>query len=259
MPDRRVALVTGGSRGIGRAISLEVASSGYVVLINFRENREAAQEVRDEIASRGGISEICQADISAAKDRKALIGFISKKFGRIDLLVNNAGIAPPVRRDLLEIEEVSYDLVLNVNLKGPFFLTQQIARLMIAQRQRSDDIRPSIVNIASIRSYSANLTGGEYCLSKAGMSMMTSLFAVRLAEYGIHVYEIRPGLMDTEMAIPVKGRYDPLIRSGVTPIRRWGRPEEVARAVASIACGDWLFSTGAVMNVDGGYHLRICE
>ena len=141
-------------------------------------------------------------------------------------MVNNAGIAPPVRRDLLEIDETSYDLVMGVNLKGPFFLTQQVARIMIEQRRNRPDAFSAIVNIASIRSYSANLTGGEYCLSKAGLSMMTKLFASRLAERRIHVYEIRPGLMDTEMAIPVKGRYDRLIRSGVTPIRRWGRPRK---------------------------------
>ncbi|NJN83774.1 MAG: 3-ketoacyl-ACP reductase, partial [Caldilineaceae bacterium] len=176
--------------------------------------------------------------------------------GRIDLLVNNAGMAPRVRLDLLETTEESYDEVMDVNLKGPFFLSQLVARSMIDLLQRQLIERPMIVNISSISAYTASPNRGEYCISKAGMSMMTALFAERLAAHGINVYEIRPGVTETDMTSKVKVTYDALIEDGLTPIRRWGQPDDIARAVSAIAQDLLPFSTGEIINVDGGFHLR---
>jgi NAD(P)-dependent dehydrogenase (short-subunit alcohol dehydrogenase family) len=197
-----------------------------------------------------------QANIAEAADRQRLIDEIVPKFGRIDLLVNNAGMAPRQRLDILETSEISYDEVMTVNLKGPFFLTQQVARVMIEQLQQGVITAPRIVNIGSISAYTSSPNRGEYCLSKAGMSMMTALFADRLAEYGINVYEIRPGVIATDMTSGVKEKYDRLIDEGLTPIRRWGQPDDIGRAVVAIAEGYLPFSTGEVINVDGGFHLH---
>ncbi len=179
-----------------------------------------------------------------------------EKCGRLDLLVNNAGMAPRQRRDLLETTEESYDEVMAVNLKGPFFLTQRVANLMIELLQQGVIEQPKIINIGSMSAYTASVNRGEYCLSKAGLGMMTALFADRLAEYGILVYEVRPGVIATDMTSVVKERYDRLIGEGLTPVRRWGQPGDVAQAVLAIAQGYLPFSTGEVINVDGGFHLR---
>ena len=181
---------------------------------------------------------------------------VLKRFGRLDLLVNNAGIAPRQRQDLLEMREESYDEVLAVNLKGPFFLTQQVARTMIDLLGSGVIENPRIINIGSISAYASSPNRGEYCLSKAGISMITALFADRLAESGIGVYEIRPGVIATDMTDAVKEKYDHLIANGLTPIQRWGQPEDVAKAVVAIAEGAFPFSTGEIFNVDGGFHLR---
>jgi NAD(P)-dependent dehydrogenase (short-subunit alcohol dehydrogenase family) len=181
---------------------------------------------------------------------------VLQTFGRIDLLVNNAGMAPRQRLDILEVGSDSYDEVLSVNLKGPFFLTQQVARTMIDLLGSGIITEPRIINIGSISAYTSSPSRGEYCLSKAALGMMTSLFADRLAEYGIAVYEVRPGVIDTDMTGPVKEKYDQLIADGLTPIRRWGQPDDVAKAVVAIAEGLFPFSTGEVFNVDGGFHLR---
>jgi len=203
----------------------------------------------------------CKADISEAADREALVGFGQSQFSRLDLLVNNAGIGPQVRTDLLEASEESFERLMRVNLKGPYFLTQAIARWMIEQIKSGDtpavgSARRAIINIGSISAYAASPDRGDYCVSKAGVSMMTALFAARLAEYGINVYEVRPGITRTDLTAPVTEKYDRLIAEGLTPIRRWGTPEDVGRAVAAIASGALPFSTGEVINVDGGFHLR---
>jgi 3-oxoacyl-[acyl-carrier protein] reductase len=254
-----VALVTGGSRGIGRAIAVELSRIGLDVAINYASNRPAAEEAQAlaRSARPGARAEIVPADIGAAADRDRLLAFVRERFGRLDLLVNNAGLAPSTRADLLEATEESFDRLLNVNLKGPYFLSQAAARWMIEQRgSRGPDYRPAIVNISSISAFAASINRGDYCVSKAGVAMMTQLFAARLADDGVNVYEIRPGIIATDMTAAVKEKYDALFAEGVTPIRRWGTPEDVARAVSAIAQGLLPYSTGEVINVDGGFHLR---
>lgn len=258
MIDNKVALVTGGSRGIGRAISIELARAGYAVLINFNENLNAAEETRRTIEEIGVPVETCQSDVTAKSHRDLLVEFTMECFGRIDLLVNNAGIAPAVRTDILETEEESFDAILAANLRAPYFLTQRVAREMIQLIEAKTIEHAAIVNISSLRSYTTARNYGEYCISKAGLSMVTKLFASRLAEYGINVYEISPGIIETDMTSSenVRKYYGAKLSAGMTPINRWGKPEEVALAVAAIAKGHFPFSTGAVFHVDGGWHLR---
>lgn len=259
---RKAALVTGASRGIGRAIAIELARTGFDVMINYASNDAAAEQARAEAMAASGDREAhiacCRGDVSSATDREALLAAMFERFGRLDLLVNNAGVAPEARVDLLEASERSFDRLIGINLKGPYFLTQAAARWMIEQRNLydDDDYQPAIVNITSISAYTASPERGDYCVAKAGLAMMTKLYAARLASEGINVYEIRPGVIATEMTSGVKEKYDRLIADGLTPIKRWGLPEDVGRAVASIASGSLPFSTGEVINVDGGFHLR---
>jgi NAD(P)-dependent dehydrogenase (short-subunit alcohol dehydrogenase family) len=200
-------------------------------------------------------AEICQADISKAGDRRRLMEFTRKTFQQIDLLVNNAGVAPEIRADILEGTEESFDRLININVKGPFFLTQLAAKWMIEQA-RDENRKAKIITISSVSAYTASVNRGDYCISKAAVSMITPLFAARLAEYGIGVYEIRPGIIETDMTGAVKEKYDKLIREGLTPMARWGKPEDVGKAVAAIAQDLLPYSTGEVINVDGGFHLR---
>ncbi|MCI0539349.1 MAG: 3-ketoacyl-ACP reductase [Verrucomicrobiales bacterium] len=260
-----VALITGASRGIGRGIALELARIGHDLLINYVHNEEAARGTgRDcvNIAAANRLTiraEICQSDVSLRADRMRLVDFTRSAFGRLDLLVNNAGVAPNVRADLLETTEESFDRLININAKGPYFLTQLIARWMIEQGRAAlppARYRPKIVTISSVSSYAPSVNRGDYCVSKAALSMLTPLFAARLAEEGIQVYEIRPGVIATDMTGPVRDKYDKLISEGLTPIKRWGTPEDVGRAVAAIAQNLFPFSTGEVLNVDGGFHLH---
>jgi len=261
----RVGLITGASRGIGRGIALELAATGCDLVINYAGNVAAAKqtaadcEMRAKAGGRTVRAEICQADISAAADRSKLIQFAKSQFGRLDLLVNNAGVAPNVRADILEATEESFDRLININVKGPYFLTQLAAKWMIEQCKAGvppAPARPKIVTISSISAYTASINRGDYCISKAALSMITPLFASRLAEHGIHVYEIRPGIIATDMTGPVKEKYDKLIAEGLSPIQRWGTPEDIAKAVVAIAQDLLPFSTGEVINVDGGFHLR---
>lgn len=260
----RVALITGGSRGIGRGIARELACEGLDLVINYATNAAAAELVATEcIAAAGAVGRTihavpCQADIADGDARTELIEFTRRTFGRLDLLVNNAGVAPAVRTDLLETSETSFDRVLGINVRAPFFLTQTAASWMIDQVKAAPAAgpRPQIVFISSISAYTASINRGEYCVAKAALAMLTPLFAARLADHGIHVYEIRPGLIETDMTAPVKSRYAALIADGLTPIRRWGTPEDVGKAVAALARGALPFSTGEVLNVDGGFHLR---
>jgi NAD(P)-dependent dehydrogenase (short-subunit alcohol dehydrogenase family) len=260
-----VALVTGASRGIGRGIALELARIGRDVVVNYAANEAAARQTAADCvaaakaAGQRTRAEICQADVSVAADRRKLIEFTREKFGRLDLLVNNAGVAPNVRADILEATEESFDRLIRTNVKGPYFLTQLAARWMIEQSKAAAPTarsKPKIVTISSVSAYTASVNRGDYCISKAALSMLTPLFAARLAEHGINVYEIRPGIIATDMTGPVKEKYDALIRDGLTPIQRWGAPEDVGRAVAAIAQDLLPFSTGEVINVDGGFHLR---
>ena len=247
-----VALVTGGSRGIGRGIAIELARAGFDVAISYASNDAAAKSARQEIESLGRSAIAIKADIASATDRQRLIVEVSAALGSIDVLVNNAGIAPSKRADILEASEESFDQLMNVNLKGPYFLTQLVARRMIDQKTAG-----KIINITSVSAYTASTNRGDYCISKAGLSMMTKLYAARLAQHGINVYEIRPGIIETDMTGPVKEKYDKLIFEGdLTPIKRWGKPLDVARAVVACANGSLPFSTGQVIDVDGGFHLR---
>ena len=252
----QVAMVTGASRGIGRGIATALGAAGWTVVINYRGNAAAAQESAEAVQAAGGQSLIVQADIGAAPDREFLVRETLEKCGRLDVLVNNAGMAPRQRTDLLQMTEASYDEVMAVNLKGPFFLTQRVANVMVELLQEGRIRQPKIVNIGSVSAYTASVNRGEYCISKAGLGMMTALFADRLAAHGILVYEVRPGVIHTDMTSVVTARYDAMIEEGLTPVKRWGEPDDVARAVLAIVEGYFPFSTGEVINVDGGFHLR---
>ena len=263
MTQRPVALVTGGSRGIGRAIAAQLAQLGfdlavaYYDFIDGQPDDSAATEAKGLIEAAGNACELVRADVSSAADRQKLLDQVKSAFGRCDLLVNNAGVAPSQRLDILEATEESFDRVMNINLRGPYFLTQAVANWMIEQIADDADRHCRIVNISSVSAYTASPARGEYCLSKAGVSMMTLLYAARLADEGIGVFEIRPGIIATDMTAAVKDKYDRLIADGLTPIKRWGRPEDIARAVAACARGDMAFSTAQVIDVDGGFHLRV--
>jgi len=250
----KVALVTGASRGIGRAIALALGEEEFNVIVNYAGNKQAADEVCAMIEASGARSRAIQADISKPDDRKNLVNETLGTFGRIDLLVNNAGVAPTKRADILSVadaNEESFDRLININLKGPYFLTQLVANQMTSQKSGK------IVNITSVSCYTASVNRGDYCIAKAGLSMMTKLWAARLAEFGINVYEIRPGVIETDMTGGVKAKYDELIfEKDLTPIKRWGKPDDVARAVIAIAKDLLPFSTGEVIDVDGGFHLR---
>lgn len=252
----RVALVTGASRGIGRGIALALAQHQWAVIVNFRGNATAAAETVQTIEQAGGTAQAVQGDISLAQDRERLVQTVLDQYDRIDLLVNNAGMAPRQRADLLTMTEASYDEVMDVNLKGPFFLTQRIAKVMVDLLTKGIIVQPKIINIGSISAYTSSTNRGEYCISKAGMSMMTLLFADRLAEHGINVYEVRPGIIATDMTSTVTEKYDRLIADGLTPLKRWGQPDDVAKAVLALANDDLPFSTGEVINVDGGFHFH---
>ncbi|MFW5857516.1 MAG: 3-ketoacyl-ACP reductase [Planctomycetota bacterium] len=252
----RVALVTGSGRGIGRGIALALADAGFAVVVNATTTERGSEAVQ-QIEAQGGRAWAFGADISRADDRNAMVDAVLEREGRLDLLVNNAGVAPKVRADILEADEESFDRLIAINLKGPYFLTQRVAREMIALKDGGlEDFAPRIVNVSSISAYAASTSRGDYCVSKAGIAMMTALYAARLAEEGILVYEVRPGIIATDMTSAVTEKYDKLIADGLTPIRRWGTPEDIGRAVASIAGGAFPFSTGEVINVDGGFHLQ---
>jgi 3-oxoacyl-[acyl-carrier protein] reductase len=255
MSSNRVALITGASRGIGKAITLALADSGLDVMINFASQHEAAAQVAREASQFGVRAELFQADISQTADHVRLMESLAEKFGRLDVLVNNAGVAPKVREDMLIASEESFDRLLNTNLRGPFFLTQRLSRWMVELR-KLPDYSPVIVNISSVSAYASSPNRADYCLTKAGIAMMTQLYAHRLAEFGIPVFEIRPGIIETDMTAGVKEKYDRLIADGLTPIPRWGKPEDVAKAVTAIVQGSFPFSTGEVFNVDGGFHMR---
>jgi len=263
MAERPVAIVTGASRGIGKGIAEELASLGYDLVINHfdftrdgKPDESRAAQTQKEIKKLGVECEVLRGDVSSAEDRNNLVALARSKFGRCDMLVNNAGVAPSKRMDLLEATEASFDRVMGINLKGPYFLTQQVANWMIEQKKTNPERAFRIVSTGSISAYTSSPARGEYCLSKAGISMMTKLYADRLAEYGIGVFEISPGIIATDMTAVVKDKYDKLIAEGLTPIKRWGQPEDIAKAVGAIAEGRLDFSTGQVINVDGGFHLR---
>jgi NAD(P)-dependent dehydrogenase (short-subunit alcohol dehydrogenase family) len=238
------SIVTGASRGIGRAIAVELAKT-HNVIGTYRGRRDAAERLRDETGC-----EIFRCDLAHREDREALIRFARERFTSLDLLVNNAGMAPRERRDILEATEESFDEVMAANLKGPYFLTQQAARWM-AERGEG-----RIVFVTSISAYAASVNRGEYCISKAGLSMSVALYAQRLAELGVKVFEIRPGIIRTDMIAKVEKAYEEKIAAGLLPQRRMGEGSDVAKAVRAIADGLLDYSTGQILNVDGGFSLR---
>src|SRR5262245_42560389 len=242
-----VALVTGGSRGLGRGTCVELARAGYAVAINFAASEDAARETQRLIGD-AVPTLLCQGDVGIAADRDRLVEAMLSTFGRLDVLVNNAGTTSGGRKDILEATKGSWDRVLAVNLEGPFFLTQRVANEMLARRDRLRD--PAIVNVSSLSAYTISTNRGDYCISKAGLAMLTQLFALRLAEAGIRVYEVRPGVMETDMTAGARERYTQLIAEGLTPIRRWGKPEDVGKAVVALVTGALPFCTGEVVNID---------
>ena len=254
----RVAVVTGGGRGIGRGICLALAELGHTVVVNYRADGAAAETTCRDAERRGAPRALAvQGDVADLEQGRRLLGETLASLGRIDLWVNNAGVAPERRLDLLETTPESWDRVLANNLRGPFFLTQAVARTMAELHATGTVAEPQIVFITSISSRFASVARAEYCVAKAGLSMVAQLFAVRLAGLGIRVYEIRPGLIETDMTQPVHQSYDEKIGRGLLPIARWGTPEDVGRAVAAIASGAFPYSTGAILDVDGGLNLRV--
>lgn len=263
MAERPVAIVTGGSRGIGRGIALELAKLGYDIVIGHfdftadgKPDESKGLQTQKDIKALGAKCEVLRVDVSNAQDRGKLVDMAKSKFGRCDFLMNNAGVAPLKRLDILEATEESFDRVMNINLRGPYFLTQKVANWMVEQKKAHPERNYRIVNTSSISAYTSSPARGEYCVSKAAISMMTMLYADRLSEFGIGVFEVRPGIIETDMTAVVKEKYTKLIGEGLTPIKRWGQPEDVARAVGAIAEGRLDFCTGQVINVDGGFHLR---
>jgi NAD(P)-dependent dehydrogenase (short-subunit alcohol dehydrogenase family) len=253
----RVAVVTGGSRGIGRGIAGELGELGLSVVVNYRSDAESATLACREAQGRGARRTLAvRADVSDLDEGRALLQRVLDEFGRVDVWVNNAGIAPAARLDLLETSPESWDRVLGTNLRGPFFLTQIVARTLLDLIAAGTVEQPQIIFVTSVSSTFASVNRADYCVSKAALSMAVQLFATRLAEQGILVYEVRPGIIATDMTGPVHADYERRIQDGLTPIRRWGQPADVGRAVAALASGALGFSTGEVIHVDGGLHLR---
>jgi NAD(P)-dependent dehydrogenase (short-subunit alcohol dehydrogenase family) len=257
MSEDRVAVVTGGGRGIGRGIVLELATLRISVVVNYRADAAAADEVCLEAQHRGAPRAIpVQADIADLGQGRSLLDQTLAEFGRVDIWVNNAGVAPTERVDLLETTPESWDRVVGIDLRGPFFLTQAVSHAMIELSRAGAVPQPQIFFITSISSVAASIMRGEYCVAKAGLSMVAQLFAVRLAEHGVQVTEVRPGIIATDMTAAVREDYDRRIAQGLSPIRRWGTPEDVGRTVAALAASGRTFSTGDIVYVDGGLHLN---
>jgi 3-oxoacyl-[acyl-carrier protein] reductase len=249
---RMLAVVTGGSRGIGLGVALSLAQENYNLVITGRKPEADVAEALSRIAAHKVEVMYVQSDIAKRVDRDSLVRQLKTRFSRIDVLVNNAGIAPRVRADILEATEESFDELLAVNTKGPYFLTQAIAKWMIEARGNEPHYRGCIVNISSVSATTASVNRGDYCIAKAGVAMATRLWAVRLAEFGIGVYEVRPGIILTDMTSPVKTKYNPLIGGDLLLEKRWGTPEDVGRVVAMLARGDLPYSSGSVLTIDGG-------
>lgn len=257
LSNRPAAIVTGASRGIGRAVAVALARTNFNVAVNYRANDRAAHETADQVRAAGAEGILIQADVGKPDDRTRLCEKAVEALGPIALLVNNAGISSPQRNDILAADLAAYRTVMATNLEGPFFLSQWVARHMIDQRQRYPAaVTPMVINIGSISAYAVSVQRAEYCLAKAGLAMLTRLLAVRLAGHDILVYEVRPGVIATDMALVAKEKYDRLILEGdLLPTRRWGTPEDVAAAVGALVRGEFPYSTGAVFDVDGGFHI----
>ena len=252
---KRVALITGGSRGIGFAIAQHLAQNGFDLAVNGVREEKAVADALQELRNTGADVLYCQGDVSLTENRKKIIDQVKGHFGKLHVLVNNAGVAPKERKDILETTEESFDRLMATNLKSTYFLSQSVANWMIEQKKADPSFASCIINVSSVSATVASVNRGEYCVSKAGMSMVTQLFAVRLGEFDIPVYEVRPGVIYTDMTVAVKEKYDKLFGEGLAVQKRWGYPDDVGKAVASLALGNFPYSTGQVIMIDGGITL----
>ena len=250
--NNKVALITGGSRGIGFGIAEQFARNGFDLAINGTRPAADVADAIKKLKSFGNDVIYCRGNITSSSDREHIIQQVKEHFRMLHVLVNNAGIAPKERKDILDATEESFEDVISTNLKGPYFLTQKVANWMIEQKKNDHAFKGCIINISSISATVASVNRGEYCISKAGISMATQLFAVRLGEFNLPVYEVRPGIIGTDMTAGVKEKYDKLIAEGLCVQNRWGTPEDVGKAAVSLAKGDFMYSTGQVIMVDGG-------
>ena len=253
---KKTALITGGSRGIGLGIAIQLAKAGIDLAINGVRPKEEVEDVLQKIEELGVNVIYCWGDISKDKERDDILKRVKREYNQLNYLINNAGVAPKERFDLLKTTEESFENVLKTNLQGPFFLTQSVANWFIEQKQLNEDFIGSIINISSISATVVSVNRGEYCISKAGMGMMTQLFATRLGEYNIPVYEIRPGIIETDMTAGVKDKYDKLFENGLSVQSRWGKPDDIAKIVFSLVEGNLPYSTGAVIMADGGLTIQ---
>jgi 3-oxoacyl-[acyl-carrier protein] reductase len=252
----RVAFITGGSRGIGFGIAQQLAARGFDLAINgIREATEVSTALK-KLKDFGGEVIYCQGSISSAADRETMLHKVREQYGRLHVLVNNAGIAPRQRNDILDATEESFDEVISTNLKGTYFLTQQAAKWLVKQKKEDHQFKGCIISITSVSATVASVNRGDYCISKAGLAMVTQLFAARLGEFNIPVFEIRPGIIQTDMTSGVKEKYDKMIEEGLCVQKRWGQPEDVGRVVASLTDGAFDYSTGQVVMVDGGMTIQ---
>jgi 3-oxoacyl-[acyl-carrier protein] reductase len=257
MNDKPVAVITGASRGIGRSVAIALAAEGYDIAAIARSvDSEGMENLGPVVEANGGQFFPIGLDISCTDCQNEVVMNILERYGRIDVLINNAGIAPQQRDDLLDMTEESYDRVMNVNLKGPVFFAQKIAKEMIWLKPQIDNYNPVMVFITSVSSVRSSTNRAEYCVSKAGLSMATTVFADRLSREGILVFEVRPGVIQTDMTAKIRDKYDKLINEGLVPQKRWGLPDDIGKAVASISRGDWNFSTGMVFEISGGLNIN---
>ena len=252
----KIALITGGTRGIGLGIAIEFAKAGFDLALNGIRNLEAVQPVLEELEKFGVRVAYIKGDVANKEDRKNMLNAVIEHFGKINVLVNNAGIAPPERRDILEATEESFRYVMHVNLQGPYFLTQLIANQMIGLKKQFPDDFFCIINVSSVSAAVASVNRGEYCISKAGIAMATKLWASRLGEFDIPVYEIQPGVIKTDMTSGVQAKYDQLFQNGLSIQQRWGLPSDVGKVATAMATGSMPYSTGQVVQVDGGMTLQ---
>jgi 3-oxoacyl-[acyl-carrier protein] reductase len=254
--EKKIAFITGGTRGIGFGIACELAKAGFNIAVNGVREEDEVKESIAQLKSFGADVIYCRGDVASAEARKNMLEQIKKEFGKLHILVNNAGVAPKERKDILEATEESFVRVMTTNLQGPYFLTQATANWMISQQQQDKDFSGCIVNISSISATASSVNRGEYCISKAGISMATQLFAMRLGEFNIPVYEVRPGIVKTDMTAAVTDKYDKMIENGLTVQKRWGEATDVGKAVAALALGYFAYSTGQVIMVDGGFNIQ---
>lgn len=255
MKTGKTALITGGARGIGYGISTELAKSGFNIVLCGRKKISEIEIQINELKKEGIKVWYIQCDISSAKDRENLIAILKKDIGEINVLVNNAGVAPKTRKDILEITEDVFNWLMNINLTGPYFLSQAIANWMLEIKNKNHTFEACIINVSSVSASMASVNRGEYCISKAGIHMMTKLFAARLGEFNIPVYELQPGIIATDMTAGVTEKYDKLFEDGIAVQNRWGLPEDVGKAAAALARGEFPYSTGQVIMIDGGLSL----